>query len=61
MQMVALHKKVDPNLSDEFYLDRLRSFTQPELLIDDILFVFDSFSEKMEQVATEKSQEAVRC
>lgn len=43
---------MDPNLSHQFYSSRFESFHQPELIISDLLFVFEGLSEKVEQILT---------
>ncbi len=41
----------------EFYEERFNCFRQPELIVSDALFVFESLSEKVEQLLSRASPE----
>jgi hypothetical protein len=41
---------VDPNISAEFYLNRMESFTQLSLLFEDMLFMFTNVSSKVREM-----------
>lgn len=58
-QIISLHEFVDPNISTEFYLNRMESFTQLSLLFEDMLFMFTNVSSKVREMVLNVRPERV--